>query len=214
MKRLFGFLCILVMFAGISQAQVADSSLGRKFIIREFNWEIYIPKGFDTVSAAEWQRLQQKGMEALEKTTETDIENHSQTIFVFKSGQQNNYFEANWQHFDPAKDGDYAENCQSVYKILHQTFVQQMPDVTIDTSYTIETISGLKFHRFRTEIHLNDQVSLVSVMYNHLFGKRDFTVNIMYMDLQAGVAMLHAWKSSKFLTNVRFLPKNRSTKPH
>ena len=213
MKRIFGIL-LLFFAATAAGAQVADSSLGRKFIIREFNWEIFIPKGFDTVSVEEWKRLQQKGMEALEKTVESDLENHSKTLFVFRSGQQNNYFEANWQEFDPAKDGDYAENCQSVYKILHQTFTQQMPDVTVDSSYAIETISGLKFHRFRTEIHLNDQVSLVSVMYNHLFGKRDFTVNIMYMDLRAGVAMLHAWKNSRFLTNVRFIPKRPVKKAH
>jgi hypothetical protein len=35
-------------------------------------------------------------------------------------------------------------------------------------------------------------------MYNHLFGDKDFTANIMAMENSKRIALLAAWKSSKF----------------
>lgn len=36
------------------------------------------------------------------------------------------------------------------------------------------------------------------LMYSRLFDKKEFTVNIMYVDNKKGQLMLEAWKKSKF----------------
>jgi hypothetical protein len=37
-----------------------------------------------------------------------------------------------------------------------------------------------------------------SIMYNRLFGKKDFTLNILYTDSKTGDILIKAWKSSVF----------------
>lgn len=62
----------------------------------DFNWTIIIPENFDTMSAAQWAKMQNKGTDAMEKTYGTKVENNAKTIFIFKTDQLN-YFESNYQ---------------------------------------------------------------------------------------------------------------------
>ena len=64
----------------------------------DFNWTITIPENFDTVSAEQWAKMQNKGAEAIEKTYDEKVENNARTIFVFRNDQFN-YFESNSRFF-------------------------------------------------------------------------------------------------------------------
>ncbi len=163
----------------------------------DFNWTITIPENFQNVSAEEWAKLQNKGAEAIEKTYEEKVINQSKTIFVFKSDQFN-YFESNYQPFDISIDGDYLESCKNVNDILYETFKAQMPNIKIDTTKAVEKIDNLEFQTFKMKIEYPNKMVLNVLMYSRLFDKKEFTVNIMYVDNKKGQLMLEAWKKSKF----------------
>ncbi|MCF6142484.1 hypothetical protein L1S34_14405 [Flavobacterium sp. K77] len=164
---------------------------------KNFNWTITIPENFQNVSAEEWAKLQNKGAEAIEKTYEEEVINQSKIIFVFKSDQFN-YFESNYQPFDISIDGDYLESCKNVNDILYETFKAQMPNIKIDTTKTAEKIDDLEFQTFKMKIEYPNKMVLNVLMYSRLFDKKEFSVNIMYVDNKKGQLMLEAWKKSKF----------------
>ncbi|MEO5889444.1 MAG: hypothetical protein ABIQ31_04285 [Ferruginibacter sp.] len=164
---------------------------------KDFKWTIRIPENFDTVAADQWKKIQNRGAEAIEKTYDEKIENNAKTIFVFKSDQFN-YFESNYQSFDVAKDGSYLENFRSVNGILFGTFQAQMPDAKWDSVSSTEIISGLTFLTFNVTITFPNKMVVDVWMYSRLFGKKEFTVNIMTVDKQKQKLLFDAWKNSKF----------------
>lgn len=165
---------------------------------KDFNWTITIPENFENVSAEEWTKMQNKGADAIEKTYNEEVVNRAKTIFVFKSDQLN-YFESNYQPFDPAIDGDYLESCKNVNNMMYENFVTQMPDIKIDSSSTVEKIDNLEFQTFKMKIKYPNNMVMNVLMFNRLFDKKEFTVNIMYVDDNKGEQMLDSWKISKLV---------------
>jgi hypothetical protein len=169
----------------------------KEFYNNMFKWSITIPENFTHVEPAEWERMQNRGAEAVEKTYDQKVVNRSVTIFVFKSDQLN-YFESNYQPFDVADKGDYAETCRSVNQILYGTFKAQMPMAKLDSASSKETISGLTFHTFRVSIYLPNKMVMDCRMYSRLFGNKEFSVNIMTVDKEKQRLLMEAWKQSVF----------------
>jgi hypothetical protein len=141
--------------------------------------------------------MQNKGIDAIEKTYEGEVINQSKTICVFQSDQLN-YFECNYQPFDPSVDGDYLKSCREVDEVLYETFKAQLPGIKIDTTRTVETIDNLVFQILKMKIEYPNKVTLNLLMFSRLFDKREFSVNIMYVDELKGEEMLECWRGSKF----------------
>lgn len=169
----------------------------KEFHDKDFKWKILIPENFQSVSTEEWTKMQNRGAEAIEDTFGEEIINQAKTIFVFRSNQFN-YFEANHQPFDPEVDGDYVESCKSMQALLYETFAAQIPDAKIDTASSVEKIGSLEFQTHTMKIVLPNKMVMHQIMYSRLFGKREFSVNIMYVDPKKGQQMLDAWKNSRF----------------
>ena len=194
MKKLnYIILCLIILFASCT----AQTSPKNEIYNKDFNWRITLPKNFDTVSATEWTKMQNKGIDAVEKTFDEKVDNQAKTIFVFKSDKLN-YFESNYQPFDTATDGSYLEACNSVHAVLYETFLTQMPGVIIDTIASIQKIDDLAFNTYEMKVTYPNNMVLHAHMFSMLFGKKDFSVNIMYVDNPKGELMLDAWKKSKF----------------
>lgn len=141
--------------------------------------------------------MQHKGADAIEQTIGEQVINQAKTIFVFKSDKMN-YFESNYQPFDTLTDGDYLTSWRMVNDILYETFKTQVPDVKIDTVKNVENIDGLEFQTFKIRAEYPNKMVLNILMFSRLFNKREFTVNISFMDKAKGAQMLQAWKESKF----------------
>ncbi|MFY7740675.1 MAG: hypothetical protein ACOVQC_09165 [Flavobacterium sp.] len=193
-KLIYLIVCLIVTLQSCNGQTTAKKEIYNK----DFNWKITIPENFENVSAEDWTKMQNKGADAIEKTFEGEIINQSKTIFVFKSDQLN-YFESNYQPFDVSIDGDYLESCKNVNEVLIETFKAQMPNAKIDTITTVEKIDNLEFQVFKMKIEYPNKMILNLLMYSRLFGKKEFTVNIMYVDNKKGQLMTEAWKNSKFL---------------
>ena len=173
-------------------------STDTKFYDKEFKWSIEIPKDFYKVGKEEWSEKQQKGKDAIEKTVGEEIVNQSKTIFIFKADDMN-YFEANYQPYDTESDGDYLENYKNVNRTIYQTFKENMPNAKIDTLSSTEKINDLLFYKYEAKIHLPNNMILDMIMYSRLFDKKEFTVNIMFVDVKKGKQMMDAWKNSTFV---------------
>ena len=194
MKNLkYLIVCMIITLQSCNGQTTAKSEIYNK----DFGWKITIPENFENVSAEDWTKMQNKGADAIEKTFEGEVINQAKTIFVFKSDQLN-YFESNYQPFDVSIDGDYLESCKNVNEVLLETFKTQMPKAKIDTTRSVEKIDNLEFQTFKIKIEYPNKMILTVLMYSRLFNKKEFTINIMYVDNKKGLMMTEAWKNSKF----------------
>ncbi|HEU4471693.1 MAG TPA: hypothetical protein VFR58_11450 [Flavisolibacter sp.] len=190
--------CVLVLFVMSACFQSCRESPGapiKDFYNKEFGWSVDIPEGFDSVPPAQWAKMQNKGANAIENTYDVDVENNARQIFVFNSDQFN-YFEANWQPADSSGE-DYAELFRSVNDMVYHSFEVQMPQAKLDSAYGQEKIDGLEFQTFSIGMKIGD-MNMRLHMFSRLFGKKEFTVNIMTVDGEKEKRLLEAWRRSEF----------------
>jgi len=192
-KRIYLFVWVLLLHVAL-YAQVQP---GKEYVFNPLKWRIIIPEGTTAVSNEEWNKLEEKGAAALEKTVGEKIENTATTIFVVKYDEMN-YFEANHQPYDSLTDPDYPAYFRSANEVLYATFKEQMPNAAIDTATAEEQIDGLLFQKFRIKITLANNIVLKIIMYSRPFGNKEFTMNMMFFDEDRGFRMMSAWKKSTF----------------
>jgi hypothetical protein len=196
--RLF-FLTFLTASIIFQSCKSQPNSNPKTIFSKEFNWRIEIPQGFDSVSAEQWMKMQNRGADAIEKTYDAKVENRTKTIFVFKSDQFN-YFESNYQPFDTTKNGNYLESFRNVNILIYGTFEAQMPGAQLDSVSSQESIDGKLFQTFKIRITIPDKMVIELLLFSRLFGNREFTVNIMTVDKEKQRVLLKAWRNSRFGT--------------
>lgn len=162
-----------------------------------FDWSINIPENFERVNAEDWEKIRSRGLDAIEDSHDEEVQDRAVTIFTFRDGEMN-YLESNYQPYDIDVDGPYLRTTREVNQILYKTFQDQLPNTTIDSSYSVEKISDLDFQTFSLKITFPNQVSLNSIMYSRLFNNKELTVNILYVDSLAGSKMKKVWQNSIF----------------
>ena len=193
-KSILNCIVLLLLFSSCNSQTKSDSETLK---IEEFNWTVNIPENFEPINQEEWNKTLKKGTNAIEDTFEQEIENQAVTIFTYKSGQFNN-FEANWQPFDIKIDGEYMETYSEVNKMLYETFETQIPKAKLDSISSIQKVSGLDFQRFDITIDFPNGIRMKTIGFSRLFGKKEFTMNITYVDEKIGKKMLKAFMNSKF----------------
>ena len=174
-----------------------DSTSKNKIYVKEFDWQIVIPKGYDTVSSKYMNNLEAKGKEMIEETINKKIENNTKTLFTFRRTAFN-FLESNFQNFDEKVDGNYKESCNYAYNILYESFKKQKPEAQVDSSFGIEIFDNITFYRFLLKIQLENGVVMNMYMFNHLFEKKDLTISVIYVSIMDGVLLLESLRKSKF----------------
>ncbi len=190
-KVIFSLLVISTLFVESIKGQVVKT-------FSDFKWTVTIPEGLLPMNVESWNELKSKGQATIENTFDEDLENQAITIFVYQSGQGNTY-EANWQSFDSKIDGDYLESVKKVNEILYKTFKTQLPaTVKLDSTSSVQNVSGLDFQRFDLNIVLSEKLTLKTIGFSRLFDDKEFTVNITYLDEKIGQKLLESFLNSKF----------------
>ena len=187
----------LVFLAGIQSCYSQAKTNPETVHIKDFNWTVTIPENFQLIEEREWDETEKQGQDAIEETFGEELVNQAVTIFAYKNDRFNN-FEANWQPYDPEIDGEYQETYHMVNEILYQTFESQMPGAKLDSVTSKQQISGLEFRRFDITIDFPNGVRMKTIGFSRLFGEREFTVNITYIDEKIGKKMLDAFLGSRF----------------
>lgn len=174
-----------------------QSQNGKKIYNEEFKWTIFIPEGYDEISAEDWQAHQQTGIEMLEEEYEEEIVNETTIIFVFSNGELN-YFESIYQPFDEEIDGDFIRTFDDVNKMLIQAMESQIPDTKVESRRSTQMVDGLLFQTSKMKVIYPNNFVLYSEMYSRIFGKKEFSVNIIFLEEEKGNQMRAAFLNSKF----------------
>jgi hypothetical protein len=192
MKNIFFFSIVIFFFNNCT-----PHAKERYIYDKQFKWRITIPENFEEVTIDEALELQKQGIDSLGKTIGTKVENHAKNIFDFKSGELN-HFLSNYQPFDTLEDGNYLELCKAIDGVVYETFKTQMPGTKIDSITSVEVIDGLEFQSFKLKLIYPNKMVMNFILYTRLFGKKQFSCNIIYADIEKGNLMFSAWKNSKF----------------
>ncbi len=186
-----------IIFLGLNSCHSQSESNSKIIQNKDFNWTITIPENFISMNENEWNKTQQKGKDAIEKTFGEEIINQTTTIFIFKNGQFNN-FEANYQPYDIEIDGNYLETYDGVNEIMYETLETQIPEAKLDSISSTQKISGLEFQRFDVTVDFPNGMKMTTIGFSRLFDKKEFTLNITAVDEKSGKEMLDAFLNSKF----------------
>jgi len=186
------FICFICTLNSYAQ-NFADTVLYNS----EFKWSIVIPEGFYLVSVDSVNAMHKRGAQKLENSSNQKIEDNTTNIFMFKSNRFN-YFESCSQPYDTTTDGKISESVKLIANVLYNSFTSQIKNVEIDSSFEIEKISGLEFHKLKMKIKYPNNLVFYINMYCRLFGNKELAINIYYVDEIKGYQMLNAWKKSKF----------------
>ncbi len=160
-----------------------------------FKWSIEVPPGYDEVEPAVWDM--QKGViyDALDDSAQW-IE-QARTVVAFKANDYH-YFEANWKNYSEERQGNFGEHCQAVNEEMYRTFAAQLPDAKIDTASSTQLVGTTEFYRFTIRIELANGITLNSQLYSHLFGDKEFSANLFFVNEDYGRLLTEAWLFSKF----------------
>lgn len=186
------FLFFLV-FGAFSQSDSTETV----FTSKEFKWKIVIPKGYRPMDQEEWGKMQKKGLDALEKANDVQIDNRTVTIFVYRKDQVD-YLEANWQPMDDDMIKDYEKSRTIVGDAIYNAMRQQIPTANIDSSYSREVIDGLDFTVFTMKVPLPGDRMMRMIMYSRLFGKKEFSFNCIAVRDERLKEILDAFRNSSF----------------
>lgn len=187
----------LFLFLGLYSCTSQTETNSKTIHNKDFNWTITIPENFNSIDEKDWNKTQQKGKDAIEKTFGEEMINQATTIFTFKNGQFNN-FEANYQPYDIEIDGNYLETYHDVNEMLYQTLETQIPQAKLDSISSTQKISGLEFQRFDVVVHFPNGIKMKTTGFSRLFGKKEFTLNITAVNDKIRQQMLDAFLNSKF----------------
>jgi len=68
----------------------------------------------------------------------------------------------------------------------------------VNTLTSIQQIDNLDFYVLKMNITYQNKILLRILLYNRLFDKQMFILNIIYQDEKIGQEMLDAWENSTF----------------
>lgn len=193
MKKLLTSFLLICLFVSCSDSKVKN----RQIFIEEFNWKITVPEGFEYMSEKEVQATRNKGLNLLEEKLGEEIEDITKVIFWIQNGELNG-LEANFQPFDIQEDGDYKESNDYINKFSVEALTSKYPQIQVDSLTSFEKIDDLNFQKFYAKFTYPNGMIFYTHSYSHLFGNKDFTVSITYLDEKIGEKMLESFRKSKF----------------
>ena len=112
-------------------------------------------------------------------------------IITFSTGVQSKDFNKTEEMIETILS---EESGSAVKQQTEQVDLQQADDTTTST----EKIDNLEFQTLKMKVTYPNNMVLYVHMFSRLFGKREFSVNIMYVDKHKGELMLSSWRNSKF----------------
>ena len=172
--------------------------------IYKFNsigWTVKVPSDLKIIDSLTLNQINSNGEKQIQDAynTETKI-TPPQSLISFKKDDAN-VFVCNTTPFDTTKDGSWNEHVQSLKDISFKTLrnsTQNIKNVQIDTSSSVETIDNKLMNTFSLKIIVPNQkdvsMDLISVLRNGF----DVGFTIVYQDKKAKDRFYNILRTSKF----------------
>ena len=195
MKKHLLSACFL-FFLAVGAFSQSDST-ETVFTSTECKWKIVITKGYRPIGEEEWGKMQKRGLDALEKANDVQLDNQTVTLFVYRKDQVD-YLEANWQPMDDDMIEDYDETRTVIGDAVFKAMQQQIPMAKIDSAYSKEIIDGLNFYVFTLKVPLPGDRMMRMILYSRLFGNKEFSFNCIAVRDERLKEILDAFRNSSF----------------
>jgi len=171
---------------------------GNIYTSEEIGWIIEMPKGWTVINKEKTKETNEKGLKALEKTMDGEIDYSGLKNLISLQKDQFNIFQSTSEPFELEYEGEWEENNAALKKIIYTTYLNQ--GMKADSSATtIEKIDGLEFQKYSFTIYSpKGEVILKQIMFSRLINGFDFGVNINYNNNKDRDELLKVFRNSKF----------------
>jgi len=171
---------------------------GKSYTNQEIGWTIEIPNGWTIIDIEKINEKNKKGLKALEKTMETEIDYSGLKNLISLQKDQFNIFQSSSEPFELEYEGEWEKNNLAIKEIIYTTYLNQgmKADSTVTT---IEKIDGLDFQRYGFTIYSpKGEVILKQIIFSRLINGYAFGVNINYNNDKDRDELLKVFRNSKF----------------
>lgn len=163
----------------------------------KLGWEFRIPEGWEVLSKSEIERIEGKGIEAIEESYDSEI-TPSHTPLLYLRKDMFNAFTSTAQVFDPKVEGSYREHQEMIFEVLLNTC--RSKGMRIDHKRDRESIGGLEFETLHVTLYAPDgkKVVLYQVIFDRLMNGRSLIMSITYNNHKDRDTLLNSLRQSQF----------------
>lgn len=171
---------------------------GRTYTSRDIGWTINIPDRWEIVSQDRLEKLDKKGLEAIESVVEGSVDYSKLKHLISFSNNQFNIFQSTIEPFESEYDGEWEDINKALKEIILRTYKEN--GIRADaTEISNESIDGLVFQKYEVTLYSpKGEVFLRQLMYSKLINGFDFGLSISYNNSLDKNIMLKAWRDSRF----------------
>ena len=179
--------------------QVDEGNVENKtYSSKEIGWSITIPDNWEVTSREQNEKLQEKGLDAMEGMVDGEIDISNLKNLIGFQKDQFNLFQSTSEPAEFESKEEWEENNAAIKELIYNTYLQQGIKVDSTTTEMVK-VDGLDFHSYSFTISSpKGDIILTQIMYSRLINGFDFGVNINYNNESDKKEMLEAWMNSKF----------------
>ena len=179
--------------------QVDEGNVENKtYSSKEIGWSITIPDNWEVTSREQNEKLQEKGLDAMEGMVDGEIDISNLKNLIGFQKDQFNLFQSTSEPAEFESKEEWEENNAAIKELIYNTYLQQGIKVDSTTTEMVK-VDGLDFYSYSfTMSSPKGDIILTQIMYSRLINGFDFGVNINYNNESDKKEMLEAWMNSKF----------------
>ena len=165
---------------------------------KEVGWETELPQNWNVFTRDESAALNDKGKNAIEKSTGIKVDVSSLKELVNLKKDKFNSFLSTIEPFDSATDGDYDEHNTYLNKMISDTYTKQK--IKMESSAGSEIVAGKRFTTWEGKIFApgSDKIILWQKMNSSLINGYDFSMTMSYNNESDKVVLMKIISSSVF----------------
>ncbi len=198
MHKLSFLVIIIIGFQSCESTNNSISSKTKTYKNEEVGWTFNYPGDWKVLSNDEIQMIELGGSEAIEKTLGQEIESTNNNLLYLQK-DENNTFTSTLNSFDPAIDGSYSENQQSIFQIIIETYRNQ--GIQFDYKVGNTEVDGLEFATFESTLYAPETKDVLfnQIIYDRLINNNtSLSFSLNYVNDQYKQQLMGIVETSKF----------------
>jgi len=169
-----------------------------KFYFPEVGWKITLPDKFKLMDSSANAALNAKGQKEIEESNHMKVEDSQTKTFFSAIKQPRNYFSATITAYDPAKDGDFNATIESLKGLTYNTFKTQIHNSTVDSSSSHVAIDGIDFDKCQIAVQIDNKTLFNMVLLSKYYKGYEFSISYLYADEDTKKEIESSLNSSRF----------------
>ena len=187
----------LIAFNFIS-INIFGQTEGQLVTFNDVGWTIKVPADFKTVDSSVRAANVEKGKGILDSSISRKINMSKVKNLISAARDRFNYFIVNLSNSTSITNENW-EAADSLAKVIYyKSFLSQMPQAKVDTTYAIETIDGREFKKFKIDLIADKRIIIHSFFLSKFYRGHLLSISYLYTDTKAGEEIENMLTASKF----------------